>query len=334
MDRRVATLLAMTRMSSFEFITRRPGVCLSSRNDSRDASGCLRLPLLPQRATSSAAKSVSWLFRLAVASFTLSSAIAEIDPAYQIIAHRGGVVEDRFPDNSAPAIQAAIARGYWGIEIDIRETKDGVLVMRHDADLKLYYNDPRQLADLTWDEFNKLPSTVPGHRTLRFEDGVKTARDAGLWLMIDSKDPHSAEFCAKVEAILKQHDMLERSLIIGTRDALDHFLGKAPVGLKYRPLRTRVDADPTAKNHYFLFDHGTLTEEMVKWTQAQGITVIPSINVYHYYDAATMAGKSREELAPIILAAAQRDIEKLKGLGVTSFQIDSEFDHWFEAAER
>ena len=152
--------------------------------------------------------------------------------------------------------------------------------------------------------------------------------------MIDSKDPHSAEFCAKVEAVLKQHDMLERSLIIGTRDALDHFLGKAPVGLKYRPLRARAEKDDTAKQRYLLFDHGTLTEEMVNWTKAQGIAVIPSINVYHYYDATTMAGKSRDELAPIILAAAQRDIENLKALGVRSFQIDSEFDRWFEAAKR
>ena len=72
---------------------------------------------------------------------------------------------------------------------------------------------------------------------------------------------------------------------------------------------------------------------MVRWTLAQGITVVPSINAYHYYDASTMAGKSRDELAPIIMAAAQRDIEKLKALGVTRFQIDSEFDRWFETAK-
>ena len=79
----------------------------------------------------------------------LCPAVAKIHPAYKLIAHRGGVVEDKFPDNSAPALHAAIARGYWGLEIDIRETKDGVLVMRHDPDLKLYYNDPRQLLGMS-----------------------------------------------------------------------------------------------------------------------------------------------------------------------------------------
>jgi glycerophosphoryl diester phosphodiesterase len=216
------------------------------------------------------------------------------------------------------------------LEVDVRETKDGVLVTRHDPDLKLYYNDSRQLADLTWDELNQIRPTVAGHRTLRFEEVVKAARDADLWLMLDSKDPHSPEFCAKIDAVLKQHDMLNRCLIIGTRDALEYFQGKAPVGLKYRPLRARLDADPAARSSYFLFDHGTLTAEMVKWAQGLGVRVVPSINVYHYYDPQTMTGKSREELAPIILAAAKRDIEKLKALGVRAFQIDSEFDRWFD----
>jgi glycerophosphoryl diester phosphodiesterase len=260
-----------------------------------------------------------------------SAVLAKIDSAYKLIAHRGGVVEETFPDNSAPALKAAISRGYWGLEVDIRETKDGVLVTRHDPDLKLYYNDARQLADVTWQQLSALKPTVIGHETLEFEEVVKTAHAAGLWLMLDSKDPHSAGFCAKVEAVLTKHDMLKRSLIIGTRDSLEHFLGKAPVGLKYRPLRARLEADPGVKDRYFLFDHGTLTEEMVKWAQALGVRVVPSINVYHYYDPKTMDGKPREELAPIIFAAAKRDIDKLRALGVTDFQVDSEFDRWFES---
>ena len=68
---------------------------------------------------------------------TSAPAFVEAAQTYHLIAHRGGVVEDKFPDNSAAALAAAVARGYWGIEIDIRETKDGVLVMQHDPDLEL-----------------------------------------------------------------------------------------------------------------------------------------------------------------------------------------------------
>lgn len=251
---------------------------------------------------------------------------------FKLIAHRGGVVEEKFPDNSAAALQGAVDRGYYGIEVDLRETKDGVLVMRHDADLQAYYGDSRELAELTWAELEALPSRIPGHRTWRFEELVETARRAGLWLMLDSKNPHHKDFCTKVETILRKADMLDRCLIIGTSDALEHFTGKAPVGKKFKSLKPLVEANPEDAKKYFLFDEGTtLTAEMVRWAQAHQLNVIPSINVYHYYDPATMSGKSREALAPIILAAARRHIEGLQALGVTEFQIDSEFDRFFSA---
>jgi hypothetical protein len=152
--------------------------------------------------------------------------------------------------------------------------------------------------------------------------------------MLDSKNPHGPDFCAKLEAILRRHHMLERCLVIGSGDALAHFAGKAPVGLKARPLKAKLEADPGVVRHYFLFDEGSMSSGAVNWARALGLRVVPSINVYHYYDAASMAGKTREELAPIILAAARRDVEKFKALGVTEFQIDSEFDAWFEEPAR
>jgi len=250
--------------------------------------------------------------------------------SYRLFAHRGGVVEDKHPDNSAAALQAAVARGYWGLEIDIRETKDGVLVMQHDPDLQLNFGDPRPIFASTWAELQPLRTKAGAQALWRFEDVVKAAHDAGLHLMLDSKDPHAPGFPEKVEAILRQHDMLGRVVIIGTADAMNHFTGKAPVGKKFRSLQPLVDADPAAKEKFFLFEEGrTLTEAMIKWAQARGLRIIPSVNVYHYYDPATMTGKPRAEIAPIILAAARRHIEQFKALGVTEFQIDSEFDAWF-----
>ncbi len=258
---------------------------------------------------------------------TLASFAAE---PYRLFGHRGGVVEDKFPDNSPAAMYGAVARGYWGLEIDIRETKDGVLVMQHDPDLALNFGDPRQIIATTWDELRPLRSKVADQPVWRFEDVVKAAHLAGLHLMLDSKDPHTAGFPAKIEAILRQYDMLDRVVITGTGDTMAHFTGKAPVGKKFNSLKAAIEADPAAKDRYFLFEEGrVLTAEMIKWAQARGVRVVPTVNVYHYYDPATMKGKSREELKPIILAAARRHIEAFKALGVTEFQVDSEFDGWF-----
>jgi hypothetical protein len=249
---------------------------------------------------------------------------------YKLIAHRGGVVEDKFPDNSAAALQAAAARGYWMLEVDIRETKDGVLVMQHDPDLVLNFGDSRRIFEMPFADLAPLRTKIAAQPILTFEALVQAAKAAGLRLMLDSKDPHSPDFPRKLEAILEKHGMVGSCYVIGTGDAMSHFTGKALVGFKYRSLRPRLEADPSLKEKIFLFDEGrTLTEEMVKWAMAQGVKVVPSINVYHYYDAKTMAGKSRAELEKLILPLAKTHIDALKALGVTEFQIDSEFDRWF-----
>lgn len=271
-------------------------------------------------------------FARALALLLLLGSIAGAAPAarYRLIAHRGGVVEDKLPDNSAAALQAAVARGYWMLEVDIRETKDGVLVMQHDPDLRLNFGDARRIFETPFAELKALRTTVAAQPILTFDELVGAAKAAGLRLMLDSKDPHSPDFPSKLEAVLQKHGMVAGCYVIGTGDSMSHFLGKALVGFKYRSLRPRLEADPSLKDKVFLFDEGrTLTAEMVKWAQAQGVKVVPSINVYHYYDAPTMAGKSRAELEKLILPRAKAHIEALQALGVTEFQIDSEFDGWF-----
>lgn len=249
---------------------------------------------------------------------------------YQLFAHRGGVVEDKFPDNSAAALQAAVARGYRGLEVDIRETKDGVLVMQHDPDLQHNFGDARKIAESTWDELQPLRTKSGDQALWTFDDVVRAAHAAGLRLMLDPKAPHSADFPAKVEAVLAQHGMLASCYVIGTADVMNRLTGKARVGKKFRSLKPLIEGDAALREKYFLFEEGrNLTPEMVRWAQARDILVVPSINTYHYYDAATMAGKAREEIAPVILAAARKHIEQFKALGVTEFQIDSEFDGWF-----
>lgn len=52
----------------------------------------------------------------------------------KIIAHRGlsGIEKE----NTCAAFVAAANRSYWGIETDVRKTKDGKFVLMHDADIK------------------------------------------------------------------------------------------------------------------------------------------------------------------------------------------------------
>jgi len=52
----------------------------------------------------------------------------------RVVAHRAG--SGNFPENSRAAVQAALERGYAGIEVDLCLTKDGVPVLSHDVWLK------------------------------------------------------------------------------------------------------------------------------------------------------------------------------------------------------
>lgn len=60
------------------------------------------------------------------------------------------------PENSLAAFAAACEAGY-GIELDIQLTRDGQVVVVHDADLKRVAGDPRRIKDLTYDELTHIP---------------------------------------------------------------------------------------------------------------------------------------------------------------------------------
>lgn len=55
---------------------------------------------------------------------------------YKLIAHRGGVVDSLTAENSMQALQQAVQKGYWMVEVDLRLTKDSILVTHHDRDFK------------------------------------------------------------------------------------------------------------------------------------------------------------------------------------------------------
>lgn len=78
-----------------------------------------------------------------------------------LVAHRGE--DSGAPENSLAAIAAAHDRGADVVEVDVRQTKDGVLVLMHDGDVKRTTDGETRLAgkslsvtDLTWPELQTL----------------------------------------------------------------------------------------------------------------------------------------------------------------------------------
>jgi glycerophosphoryl diester phosphodiesterase len=89
------------------------------------------------------------------------------DPATRqviVVAHRADWRSE--PENSLPGIESAIKMGVDMVEIDLKKSKDGVLILMHDETLNRTTTGKGKPSDYTWAELQKL--------TLKNEHGGPT----------------------------------------------------------------------------------------------------------------------------------------------------------------
>jgi glycerophosphoryl diester phosphodiesterase len=72
----------------------------------------------------------------------------------EFVSHRGESADA--PENTMPAFDLAWERGVKAIELDVHLSRDGVLVVSHDADTKRTTGVERKIKDSTWDELKDL----------------------------------------------------------------------------------------------------------------------------------------------------------------------------------
>jgi glycerophosphoryl diester phosphodiesterase len=78
----------------------------------------------------------------------------ELEDAVTITAHRGSSMAA--PENTLAAVERAIEDGADYAEIDVQETKDGVIVVIHDTDLKRITGLGKKIWEVTYDEIRDL----------------------------------------------------------------------------------------------------------------------------------------------------------------------------------
>lgn len=89
-------------------------------------------------------------------------------------AHRGA--SDYAPENTMAAFYLGEQMGADGIETDIQRTRDGMLVLQHDASLKRTTGLDCSVSELSWAEISRLDagawkgSQFTGERMVRLED--------------------------------------------------------------------------------------------------------------------------------------------------------------------
>ncbi len=242
---------------------------------------------------------------------------------YRLIAHRGGIVEGIYDEYDPRSIDAAIDSGYWMLEIDVQATADHVLIVHHDDNLERIYGLNKLASELTIRELKKLKAKNGGYAPLTFEEVAQRCQNK-VQIMLDLKTENAQPwFYRKLNDILIKYDLLDKSFFI-SHEVQPYFDG-GKFGFRMSELdkmRERLKKGEDISTRFYLFDHGNrINAESARWCQKNQIEVCASVNVGHY---------SMEDDS----TGSERDIEYLKKCGVTIFQIDSQYDQYFNLSGR
>lgn len=234
---------------------------------------------------------------------------------YRLIAHRGGVVDSNTAENSIEALKKASNSGYWMVEIDLRLTKDSVLIIHHDSNFKRYFGVDLAVSEMEWEEIKEL-NGVFGNKVLSFEEALKFCQENNLQVMVDNKIRGKDDrLFGSVVELLEKYELLENALMIGTEESTPFFTGKVKLSCTRQQLEENMLKSDFNSNNYYLFS-GNISKEDVEWTKSHGILTVGVVNEWTFKEESVME-------------KAQEGADRLKEAGVKHFQIDSMFESFF-----
>ena len=146
---------------------------------------------------------------------TLRAQIADPGGPVLVIAHRACWADA--PENSLPAIEACKRLGVAMVELDVRRTRDGHLVLMHDATVDRTTNGSGAVADMTLAEVRALrlragaggpAAAVTDLAPPTLEEAMAAAR-GGVLVNIDAK----ADVFDQAEAVLKRLGLTDHVLM-------------------------------------------------------------------------------------------------------------------------
>lgn len=160
-----------------------------------------------------------------VVSYSFQILLSE-SPDLLIAAHRGD--SKNFPENTMHAFKSAFDKGADYIELDLHQTKDGVIVVIHDSTLDRTTNGTGRVSDYSYEEIRKLDageSYIP-----TFEEVLVLAKERKGKIMAEIKSPDAYPGIQERVYKLIEGAGVKENIIIGSFDKndLESFKGKYP----------------------------------------------------------------------------------------------------------
>lgn len=128
----------------------------------------------------------------------------------ELINHRG--LSPGFPENTLAAFRNSVALGVDSIEIDMRATKDGEIVIMHDTTVDRTTDGTGAVDQLTLAEIKQLDAGG-GERVPTYEEALHAVKGTGVRLLLDIK---TAAVTERAVRLTEQHDMVDQ-VIVGPR---------------------------------------------------------------------------------------------------------------------
>lgn len=198
-----------------------------------------------------------------------------------MIAHRGASIYEL--ENTKEAFIAAGNRTFWGIETDIRVTKDGEIVIFHDETLKRLAGMEAKISDFTFAEVKKIPlkgkfNHIEVSKIPRLGEYLEICKHYQKKCVVEFKSGFDETTIDKALQIIKGQEMYEHTTIISFNlDYLLYLRKKEPhLPIQYLTGEnlTEEKLKTCIENHFDLdLQYQTVTKELIDIMHQNGLKV-------------------------------------------------------------
>lgn len=205
-------------------------------------------------------------------------------PERGLCAHRGAM--STHPENTLPAFEEALRLGAHMIEFDVQLTRDGALVLMHDATIDRTTNGKGKVSDLTFAELRALDAGVrmqerfAGTRIPTFEETL-AMMPRHVWLNCHLKG--GADLGAATARVIKNAGRMHQAFLAATAAAAKAARDAVPdiliCNMERQGSSAQYAQETIAMKAEFiqLLGKGEVPVEEVKQLRAAGVRV----NYYH-----------------------------------------------------
>jgi glycerophosphoryl diester phosphodiesterase len=218
------------------------------------------------------------------------------------VAHRG--YSAAAPENTMPALAAAILGGATYVEFDVRTTADGVPVVIHDRTVDRTTDGTGHVWELTVDEVRALDAgswfspAYTGVRVPLLTEALDLVPDPGPQLLLEIKPPAGPDDLKRILDLVAERGLLDRTVVQSFDPQVVRLAREVAPDVRRGLLRTRFEPDtvPLARELEVVCCNPSVAEvlgdpETMAELAGAGIDVMPwTANDMGEWDALVEAG--------------------------------------------